>query len=198
MSLRPAPFLLLALFSACTPGPSALESEQCDPALGVDACGAGLFCADFDDRTVATCYRERSRDIGQSCEEDSHCATRRCVDDECAAPEANDEDQCSGELIGPSKPASELCDPAYGVDACGAGLFCAAFDERVCGTCYALRRQFGGEECGAPEHCANLNCVNGRCAPASTGSPCLVDADCSSQDCSCNLGSKEFAECCSP
>lgn len=181
---------------ACAIEPSALESEVCDPALGVDACGAGLFCAAFDERTVPTCYPVRSREVGETCKEDDQCVTRKCVKKHCEVPDATDSDPCARGLVGPSQVQSALCNPAYGVDACGAGLFCAAFDGRLCGTCYPERRQFGGDPCAAPEHCANLNCVNGICAPAPPESPCLVNADCASRDCSCQLGSAVFAECC--
>ncbi len=53
-------------------------SESCCPAHGPDACGANLFCAVFDGRTVATCYGQRSRLDGESCAEDRHCLSGEC------------------------------------------------------------------------------------------------------------------------
>src|SRR5690242_15443328 len=42
-------------------------SGPCCPELGIDACGANLFCAAFDGREQATCYPERSRMDGTEC-----------------------------------------------------------------------------------------------------------------------------------
>lgn len=70
------------------PGPSQGLSEECDADLGVDACGAGLFCAAFDGRTVTTCYAERSRMEDQECGENFHCVTNYCDDDVCSTKPA--------------------------------------------------------------------------------------------------------------
>jgi hypothetical protein len=53
-------------------------SQPCCPAHGVDACGAHLFCASFDGRTVATCYYYGNQLGGMGCKEDSHCASQSC------------------------------------------------------------------------------------------------------------------------
>lgn len=42
-------------------------SERCCPSFGADACGAGLFCAALDGRTIPTCYPEHSRAEGATC-----------------------------------------------------------------------------------------------------------------------------------
>lgn len=54
--------------------------------------------------------------------------------------------------------ASEACCPAWGVDACGASLFCAAFDGRTQATCYPLRSRADRAECTADEQCASASC----------------------------------------
>jgi hypothetical protein len=53
-------------------------SQSCCPEWGVDACGAGLFCAAFDGRTMPTCYPLYSQRGLQGCTDDSHCASRAC------------------------------------------------------------------------------------------------------------------------
>ncbi len=62
----------------CAFGPSRALSEPCCTSLGIDACGADLFCEAFDGRTQATCYADGSRREGQSCSADLHCAGGRC------------------------------------------------------------------------------------------------------------------------
>ncbi|HVH45571.1 MAG TPA: hypothetical protein VM925_24625 [Labilithrix sp.] len=53
-------------------------SEPCCSLHGLDACGAGLFCAAFDGRTVTTCYPEHSRASGQDCSAHVQCASSLC------------------------------------------------------------------------------------------------------------------------
>jgi hypothetical protein len=53
-------------------------SEPCCPSYGIDACGAGLFCAAFDGRKQATCYPERSRPNMTECFKDIHCMSGEC------------------------------------------------------------------------------------------------------------------------
>ncbi|MCP4806263.1 MAG: hypothetical protein GY913_05700 [Proteobacteria bacterium] len=48
-------------------------SEPCEPAHGIDACGAGLFCAALDGRSQPTCYPLYSRQNGESCDDDDNC-----------------------------------------------------------------------------------------------------------------------------
>ncbi len=50
------------------------------------------------------------------------------------------------------------CCPSHGPDACGASLFCAAFDGRKQPTCYVERSRLDRTEC---EH--DLHCVSGSC-----------------------------------
>ena len=55
---------------------------------------------------------------------------------------------------GPSQP----CCIAYGIDACGPNLFCAAFDGRSQPACYVDRSRLDGESCGADKHCLGASC----------------------------------------
>lgn len=62
----------------CAFPPSQGLSEPCCLSLGIDACGAQLFCEAFDGRIQPTCYAERSRQPGQSCSADLQCSTGSC------------------------------------------------------------------------------------------------------------------------
>lgn len=59
-------------------GMSQTLSSPCCPSFGPDACGAQLFCAAFDGRTVPTCYSEYSRQDQTECAADSHCTSKSC------------------------------------------------------------------------------------------------------------------------
>ena len=73
---------------------------------------------------------------------------------------------------------SESCCESYGVDACGAGLFCAAFDGRSVATCYPDNVRVAGETCGADRHCLSDTCgTKGLCAALAT-EPCEADWGC--------------------
>lgn len=79
----------------------------CCPDLGVDACTLGAFCEAFDGRTQAICYRERSRQDGETCVEDIHCASGDCRDGVCARVL-----QIGDPCTGPDQcPAPVICDP---------------------------------------------------------------------------------------
>lgn len=53
---------------------------------------------------------------------------------------------------------SQPCCLAHGVDACGANLFCAAFDGRTQPTCYPERSRTDNTECDADIHCVSNSC----------------------------------------
>jgi hypothetical protein len=57
-----------------------------------------------------------------------------------------------------SQGLSQPCCLAHGVDACGATLFCAAFDGRTQPTCYPERSRLTGESCFEDRHCASGSC----------------------------------------
>ncbi len=65
---------------------------------------------------------------------------------------------------------SQPCCPAWGADACGAGLFCAAFDGRTQFTCYPEHSRADGETCTE-----NIQCVTKVCGPTQVcGAPPVV------------------------
>jgi hypothetical protein len=63
---------------------------------------------------------------------------------------------CSG--IGTSQTVSQPCCLANGVDACGANLFCAAFDGRKQPTCYLERSRADMTECSEDRQCTSGSC----------------------------------------
>ena len=84
-----------------------------------------------------------------------------------------------------SQSLSEPCCAERGADACGAGLFCAAFDGRTQTTCYPERSRLDGETCTANAQCVGNTCdPNGVCKahtptpPTKCPSTCTIDAEC--------------------
>jgi len=84
-----------------------------------------------------------------------------------------------------SQSLSEPCCAERGADACGARLFCAAFDGRTQTTCYPERSRLDGETCTANAQCVGNACdPSGVCkahappAPAKCPSSCTIDAEC--------------------
>jgi hypothetical protein len=63
-----------------------------------------------------------------------------------------------------SRGPSEPCCLDFGVDACGANLFCAAFDGRSQATCYVEGSRTAGEECKESKQCLSGSCVKSKCA----------------------------------
>lgn len=57
-----------------------------------------------------------------------------------------------------SQPVSSACCAAWGSDACGAGLFCAAFDGRKQTTCYLEGSRADRAACTADLHCQSGSC----------------------------------------
>lgn len=57
-----------------------------------------------------------------------------------------------------SQAPSQPCCTEWGADACGAGLFCAAFDGRTQATCYPDRSRLGGASCSADTQCLSNAC----------------------------------------
>lgn len=77
--------------------------------------------------------------------------------------DSNSSQACDG--AGPSRTLSETCCLDYGVDACGAGLVCAALDGRTIPTCYAESTRMGLQGCNVDTLCASGDCneVAGLC-----------------------------------
>jgi hypothetical protein len=82
------------------------------------------------------------------------------------------------ETCEPSRTMSEACCPELGIDACGAGLVCAALDGRTQPTCYAEFSRLDGSECSEDKLCASRECADsGRCK-SSPGAPCVAELGC--------------------
>lgn len=78
-----------------------------------------------------------------------------------------------------SRGASESCCPDYGLDACGAGLVCAALDGRTIATCYLEKSRKALESCTVDALCASGDCneMAGRCKSI-TGEACDAAVGC--------------------
>ena len=76
------------------------------------------------------------------------------------APEEAEDTQDAGEVeqCTPSRTMSEPCCPELDIDACGAGLVCAALDGRTVPTCYAESSRRDASECSAHSLCASQRC----------------------------------------
>jgi hypothetical protein len=95
----------------------------------------------------------------------------------------------SGSCTHPASQAlSQACCTERGADACGAGLFCAAFDGRTQATCYAEGSRADGQTCTADIQCSGNSCnASGICKKATPPPPpptgkcpptCKADTDC--------------------
>lgn len=84
---------------------------------------------------------------------------------------------CSGLMK--SQAVSAPCCLAFGVDACGANLFCAAFDGRTQPTCYLERSRADNATCLDDGHCVSGSCKmpEGRCR-ATLGNMCMPELGC--------------------
>lgn len=127
----------------CSHPPSQGLSEPCCLDLGVDACGANLFCATFDGRTVPTCFANHSRQDGLACAEDDHCASGSC----------NEEHGLCRSAPGTECTFPVGCAPAP----TGARYGC------VDGRCSRVGDGDLGSTCGENDDCLSLICENGRC-----------------------------------
>lgn len=114
-----------------------VESESCCPDHGADACGADLFCAAFDGREIASCYREYSRLGLEECTADVQCATRSCNQEtrkcrsatadacEVATDCADSRYRCANACVFENTACSSAADCDYYTgDACAGGLRC--------------------------------------------------------------------------
>ena len=154
------------------PAPSQGLSEACCPAHGVDACGAGLFCAAFDGRTESTCYAERSRLDQTECTADVQCMSGAC-NVTVAACRSLPGSACTPEVgCAPAPDASKYaCDPA--------SLQCFPMDPN------------DGGLCEQDADCFSQHCIESRCHSGDEGSPCQDADDCDSKICNggaCSAG----------
>ncbi len=92
-----------------------------------------------------------------------------------------------------SQSVSQPCCPGRGIDACGANLFCAAFDGRSQPTCYPERSRPDLGECSEDRQCASGECnVRAQRCKSTFGASCRDDVGCSTrqpQRSVCRLGS---------
>jgi hypothetical protein len=63
---------------------------------------------------------------------------------------------CGG--LGPARGPSESCCSSFGIDACGAGLLCAALDGRTIPVCYAVGSRMSGQSCTVDGLCVSGAC----------------------------------------
>ncbi|MBI5510410.1 MAG: hypothetical protein HY903_16765 [Deltaproteobacteria bacterium] len=152
---------VLATTAACH---TSTLSELCCPQLGIDACGAGLFCAAFDGRTVATCYPEGARQAGEACLENRHCASGGCA-------------------------ASGVCQ-SVPFQSCSPDVGChnpqGALEIWICAEqsnqCIKGGVAVGGH-CGEDAVCASGRCADATCVSGERGDRCVDNADCASGNC---------------
>ena len=166
--------------SACTVPRVQSVSEECCLAFGIDACGAGLFCAAFDGRTLATCYALGSRLAGQECTADEHCATGTCgPSGHCAATPGQPctaADGCA--TVGTMH---YLCIEGSCARTTGeVGSACLAASDCNAPYCVMSRCTSGqvGADCGADPDCASAICYAAHCSAGDTSSQCDTSADC--------------------
>ncbi|MGE0323840.1 MAG: hypothetical protein AB7K71_09530 [Polyangiaceae bacterium] len=203
--------LLLAVVSGCSSGgngggspaetcdlpASQTISQPCCASLGVDACGAGLFCAAFDGRQQATCYAERSRADQTECSADVQCLSGSC-NTTAAACRSLQGTACSSDVgCAPAvdnsrfacSPGTQTCLP---IDPNDGGL-CEQNDDCNSHHCVAGRCESGGtgSPCGAPSDCNSNICQDGTCSDGGSGAKCSGNEECSVGTCiggSCSTG----------
>jgi hypothetical protein len=141
----------------CTQAKSRGPSEACCLDLGVDACGANLFCAAFDGRTQATCYPNSSRKLGEACLANENCVSSLCTETMRCAPilgEACDVATGCSQLSNSSTTRAIACEGAAGAARCG------SVSLKACGTtpCATAGQ---GDICAVPSAKIMLPCASG-------------------------------------
>jgi hypothetical protein len=143
-------------------GPSQPVSSACCPEWGPDACGASLFCAAFDGRTIPTCYMEHSRASQDECFDDLHCISSSCN---------TDVGKCRS-LVG---------------EACDADIGCAQNSTGQIYVCDGQRCLPGGSDigdlCNTDSECAQHHCIKNRCSKLYSGGPCTSADECLGNHC---------------
>src|SRR5262249_30978752 len=146
-------------------------SQSCCPALGADACGAGLFCAAFDGRDVATCYVEHTRLDMAECSTDVQCLSASCNLDvrHCRSLPGQ---TCTTAIGCATAPNGER----YACDTQG------YYGDEKPFTCRLVDPTIGGV-CGTDDDCRLHHCVDSRCTSGIDGDPCAKPADCDGGHC---------------
>lgn len=131
--------------------------------LALAACGDSRGRADRSNRS----------DVGQL-DADHHTDDANNPDTEPDVPDL-DPARCEEEGLDPVAGLSQRCCLDYGIDACGPGLFCAAYDGREFAACYANHSRTDGASCTADNECQSYRCnrETGRCkaSPNTTCTP---------------------------
>lgn len=173
--------------------PSQGLSQPCEPSYGLDACGAALFCAAFDGRTIPTCYPEGVRRSGEACGEDRHCATQSCHAElrrcragsyqscELALGCAESDEYCSAQATSCRTVGDGTEGAACGVDAhCGEGGQCRGETCRRPSQMTATCQTY--EDCERGRSCVFHPGIGSRCLrtcdPFALGNPCGEGWDC--------------------
>lgn len=152
--------------ASCPVGPSQGSAEQCCLSYGADACGAGLFCAAFDGRTVPTCYSNGSRRDGQTCTADAQCSSMSC-----------------NTMVDACRTAASMCDPEIGcAPQTGSRRTCVPSNATQ-GTCQDVGNGTEGSLCADDTDCTAGRCdaSTARCSSGTApnlGARCSADADC--------------------
>ena len=191
----------------CDYGPAQGLSDPCCPIHGIDACGAELFCAAFDGRTVFTCYPDGVRSAGESCLEDVHCAGGACstvgscksmpgesctAEVGCSNPDADEIWVCSrenshcvpgGKSIDAACSEDVVCASGHCVyshcTAGSEGAACQDHDDCDSGRCDASAHVCLLPACSTNTECdSDGGCVNGLCTHGSENDPCDDNNDC--------------------
>ncbi len=97
-------------------------------------------------------------------------------------PDSVDPTSCH---LGPARLLSQTFGRELGVGACGAGLFCEAFDGRTVPVCYAKMSRISGEERTDGSYCGSGTCNEELCA-GGPGGACAVEGGCA------NLGTSDY------
>ena len=106
--------------------------------------------------------------------------------------DAGTDAQACSATIPAAQGLSQPCCLSWGADACGAGLFCGAFDGRTKTTCYLEHSRANGETCTENVQCVNKVCdaSSHTCNPTTPVPPppekkcptsCSTDSACQTQ-----------------
>jgi hypothetical protein len=81
--------------------------------------------------------------------------------------------------LGAARGPTQSCCPSFGIDACGAGLVCAALDGRTVPVCWAEGSRTSGQACASDALCVSRSCnlTTGRCR-AALGERCTREDGC--------------------
>lgn len=153
--------------TACTLPKVQGPAAACCKGYGADACGAGLFCDAFDGRTASTCYVNRGRITGETCNADAQCTTNKCSSEGfcAAAPLATCKAEWGCNDFVQSKHyvcAEGTCQPASASTGCVDSSDCG--DALVCqsGKCMTGTTLVGAS-CTQSAECASAHCFQGKC-----------------------------------